>query len=44
MEASLTLHHKHKAGDAYNPAVFIDRKGYDESLKKLTDAFAAQPK
>jgi metallo-beta-lactamase class B len=38
------LHHKHKAGDAYHPAAFIDRKGYDESLKKLGDAFAAHQK
>lgn len=29
------LHTKHKAGDAYNPAAFADRAGYDENLKEL---------
>ncbi|RYD56121.1 MAG: subclass B3 metallo-beta-lactamase [Sphingobacteriales bacterium] len=29
------LHRKHKPGDKYNPDAFIDRKGYDASIKKL---------
>ena len=29
------LHNKHKPGDRYNPAAFIDRAGYDNSLKDL---------
>ena len=33
--SQFNLHNKHKPGDAYNPEVFSDRKGYDESLKEL---------
>ena len=29
------LHNKHKPGDAYNPAVFIDHAGYDTALSDL---------
>jgi len=29
------LHTKHQPGDKYNPAAFIDRKGYDKLLDKL---------
>ncbi|MBS1689647.1 MAG: subclass B3 metallo-beta-lactamase [Bacteroidetes bacterium] len=29
------LHKKHQPGDKYNPAAFIDRKGYDKLLDKL---------
>jgi metallo-beta-lactamase class B len=29
------LHAKYKPGDSYNPAYFIDRKGYDESVNEL---------
>jgi metallo-beta-lactamase class B len=29
------LHAKHKPGDAYNPAVFMDKAGYDQSLAEL---------
>ncbi len=29
------LHTKHKPGDAYNPASFADRKGYDKSVDDL---------
>ena len=29
------LHTKHKPGDAYDPAVFIDRPGYDAALNDL---------
>ncbi len=34
------LYTKHKPGAAYNPAAFIDRKGYDAELKDLQDQFA----
>ncbi|WP_293312477.1 subclass B3 metallo-beta-lactamase [Pedobacter sp. UBA5917] len=33
--SQFNLHEKHKPGDAYNPAAFFDRKGYDETLKEL---------
>lgn len=29
------LHDKHKSGNAYNPAAFIDRAGYDKALSDL---------
>ena len=29
------LHEKHKPGDAYNPAVFKDREGYDKALSDV---------
>jgi metallo-beta-lactamase class B len=29
------LHEKHQPGDAYNPMVFADQKGYDEALDTL---------
>lgn len=33
------LHSKHQPDDAYNPAAFIDRKGYDAKLNALQSAF-----
>lgn len=33
--SQFNLHSKHQPGDAYNPAAFIDRKGYDETLAGL---------
>ena len=33
--SQFNLHHKHQPGDAYNPAAFIDRKGYDAELSDL---------
>jgi metallo-beta-lactamase class B len=33
--AQFKMHSKHKPGDAYNPKVFIDRKGYDAALDNL---------
>jgi metallo-beta-lactamase class B len=33
------LYNKHKPGAAYNPAAFIDRKGYNAQLKNLQDQF-----
>jgi metallo-beta-lactamase class B len=33
--SQFNLHEKHKPGDAYNPAAFFDRKGYDEALSDL---------
>lgn len=34
------LHAKHKPGDKYNPAAFIDQKGYDKAITDLQQAFA----
>jgi metallo-beta-lactamase class B len=34
-----SLHSKHKPGDKYDPAVFIDQKGYDDAVKDLKAAF-----
>jgi metallo-beta-lactamase class B len=34
------LHTKHKPGDAYNPAAFIDRKGYDAEINDLQNQFS----
>ncbi|WP_416348667.1 subclass B3 metallo-beta-lactamase [Pedobacter sp. MR22-3] len=31
------LHKKHQPGDAYRPASFFDRKGYDELIKELEE-------
>jgi metallo-beta-lactamase class B len=33
------LNSKHKPGDGYNPAAFMDRKGYDTELNDLQDQF-----
>ena len=33
------LHSKHKPADGYNPAAFIDRRGYDETLTDLEKEF-----
>lgn len=33
------LQNKHKPGDGYNPAAFMDRKGYDAELADLQDQF-----
>ena len=33
------LHTKHKPGDAYNPQVFIDRPGFDETLGNLEKSY-----
>ena len=33
--AQFRMHSKRKPGDAYNPKVFIDRKGYDAALQNL---------
>ena len=33
------LQHKHKPGSAYNPAAFMDRKGYDAELKDLEEEY-----
>ncbi len=29
------MHEKHKPGDAYNPAAFIDHDGYNAALRDL---------
>ena len=33
--SQFNLHGKHKPGDAYNPAAFFDRTGYDAELAQL---------
>lgn len=33
------LHEKHKPGDAYNPSVFIDKKGYDKAISDLQQQY-----
>lgn len=33
------LHEKHKPGDAYNPAAFIDQQGYDAELGEMQKEF-----
>jgi metallo-beta-lactamase class B len=33
--SQFNLHDKHKPGDAYNPAAFIDKEGYERSLSDL---------
>ena len=33
------LHKKHKPGDAYNPAAFIDQPGYDAAISDLQKQF-----
>lgn len=38
------LHSKHQPGDAYNPAAFADRKGYDESISEYQQAYEAKLK
>jgi len=37
--SQFNLHDKHKPGNAYNPAAFIDRKGYDTVLAALEAAY-----
>jgi len=36
------LHTKHRPGDKYKPAAFIDRKGYDKLLAKLHADYMAK--
>jgi metallo-beta-lactamase class B len=33
------LHEKHKPGDSYNPAAFIDQAGYDAEINELQNQF-----
>ncbi|HEU4551270.1 MAG TPA: subclass B3 metallo-beta-lactamase [Chitinophaga sp.] len=42
--SQFNLHKKHKPGDAYNPAVFMDREEYDEQLAGLEKEFAKKMK
>lgn len=37
--SQFNLHDKHKPGDAYNPAAFIDQRGYEEVLSDLQKKF-----
>lgn len=38
------LHKKHQENAAYNPETFVDRKGYDEALNKLSADFSKKIK
>ncbi|MGN6292313.1 MAG: subclass B3 metallo-beta-lactamase [Chitinophagaceae bacterium] len=38
------LHTKHKPGDKYNPAAFVDRKGYDTMINDLKNEFLKKVK
>ena len=40
--SQFNLHDKHKPGDAYNPAAFIDRPGYDAALSDLQQEYDEQ--
>jgi metallo-beta-lactamase class B len=37
--SQFNLHDKHRPGDAYNPAAFIDKKGYIEQLNDLQQQY-----
>lgn len=37
--SQFNLHDKHKPGDAYNPLVFADRKGYEDALNDLKEVY-----
>lgn len=37
--SQFNLHRKHKPGNAYNPAAFIDQTGYDAEIKNLQKDF-----
>lgn len=37
--SQFNLHEKHKPGDAYNPAAFIDKAGYDATLGNLVKQY-----
>lgn len=37
--SQVDLQGKHKPGSGYNPDAFVDRKGYDEEMSDLQDAF-----
>ncbi|MDB5061124.1 MAG: bla [Mucilaginibacter sp.] len=38
------LHTKHKPGDGYNPAAFMDRNGYDAAINDLQNQFSERIK
>ena len=38
--SQFSMHDKHKPGDAYNPMVFADRKGFDAELNDLEKEYA----
>jgi metallo-beta-lactamase class B len=38
------MHSKHKPGNAYNPAAFIDQAGYDAALKELENVYEEKMK
>lgn len=38
------LHEKHKPGDMYEPKVFVDRQGYDETINDIEKEFVKKTK
>jgi metallo-beta-lactamase class B len=38
------LHSKHKPGDGYNPAAFMDRNGYEAAIRDLQNQYAGKVK
>jgi metallo-beta-lactamase class B len=42
--SQFSLHTKHQPGDAYNPAAFTDRAGYDEALNELQKKYEEKMK
>ncbi len=42
--SQFNMHSKHKPGDAYNPAAFKDKAGYNEELADLQKAYAEKLK
>ena len=42
--SQFNLHTKHQPGDAYNPAAFTDRAGYDEALNELQKKYEEKMK
>lgn len=42
--SQFNMHDKHKPGDAYNPAAFIDKPGYDTALSDLQKQFEKKMK
>ncbi len=42
--SQFNMHDKHKPGDAYNPAAFIDQSGYDTALAELQKEYEEKMK
>ncbi|MFC5538592.1 subclass B3 metallo-beta-lactamase, partial [Rhodocytophaga aerolata] len=42
--SQFSLHSKHKPNQSYNPAVFIDQKGYQAAINNLQKEFLSKRK